>query len=347
MGISKWLRQAMTMISTAVAIEECSGDTESMKETKRDKRTSEPPRRPRPRIRRSVSDVFNCLGPHYFRRAYRMSYESFWKLHEELKEGIEKAHKAHNIRLKARKLKNKFKTMSKDKKNFYSNVLGGRNFKLPPVPNGRIDSSVRLACAIRYFAGGSPYDLAPLYGIAHAEIFFSLWYVVEAINNHPPFFIQYPEDVEKQLKIAKEFEGVSGIPFKNCAGAVDGILIWIEKPTEENAKKAGIGRKKFLCSRKNKFGLNCQAVADKRGRLLDISIKYGGSSSDCLAFEASDLCRRLENGLMHPGLVLFGDNAYINTQYMATPFPNVSSGGKDDYNFYHSQVSYCCLCVCL
>ena len=152
MGISKWLRQAMTMISTAVAIEECSGDTESMKETKRDKRTSEPPRRPRPRIRRSVSDVFNCLGPHYFRRAYRMSYESFWKLHEELKEGIEKAHKAHNIRLKARKLKNKFKTMSKDKKNFYSNVLGGRNFKLPPVPNGRIDSSVWLACAIRYFA---------------------------------------------------------------------------------------------------------------------------------------------------------------------------------------------------
>jgi hypothetical protein len=40
------------------------------------------------------------------------------------------------------------------------------------------------------------------------------------------FFIQYPEDVEKQMKIAKEFEEVSRIPFKNCAGAVDGILIW-------------------------------------------------------------------------------------------------------------------------
>ena len=345
MGISKWLRQATTLVATAVAIEEASGESMKKTTTKQDTKTSEPPRQPRRRIRRSVSDVFECLGPQYFRRAYRMSYESFCKLHEELKEGIEKAYKAHNNRIKARKLKKKFEQMSEVKKKYYSNVSGVRKFKLPPVPNGRIDSSVRLACAIRYFAGGSPYDLVPLYGIAYAEFFFSLWYVVEAINNHTPFFIQYPDDVDKQLKIAKEFEEVSGIPFKNCAGAVDGILIWIENPTEENAKKAGIGRKKFLCSRKNKFGLNCQAVADKRGRFLDISIKYGGSSSDCLAFEASDLCRRLENGLMHPGLVLFGDNAYINTQYMATPFPNVSSGGKDDYNFYHSQVSCYDLCV--
>jgi hypothetical protein len=46
--------------------------------------------------------------------------------------------------------------------------------------------------------------------------------------------------------------------------------------------------------------------------------------------------------LIQSCLVLFGDNAYINTpQYMVTPFTNVSSGGEDDYNFYHSQVRYC------
>ncbi|KAL3779629.1 hypothetical protein ACHAW5_000595 [Stephanodiscus triporus] len=43
-------------------------------------------------------------------------------------------------------------------------------------------------------------------------------------------------------------------------------------------------------------------------------------------------------GLLAPGLVLFGDNAYINSSFMATPFPNVSSGSKDDYNFFHSQL---------
>jgi hypothetical protein len=86
----------------------------------------------------------------------------------------------------------------------------------------------------------------------------------------------------------------------------------------KESKNAGVGQKKFFCGRKNKFGLNCQAVSDCRGRIIDISIKYGGATSDCLAFEASDLHRRLENGLMKKDgekerFVLFGDNAHLNT----------------------------------
>lgn len=34
----------------------------------------------RPRTRRSVAEVYEMLGPYYFRRAFRMSYESFNKL---------------------------------------------------------------------------------------------------------------------------------------------------------------------------------------------------------------------------------------------------------------------------
>jgi hypothetical protein len=40
--------------------------------------------------------------------------------------------------------------------------------------------------------------------------------------------------------------------------------------------------------------------------------------------------------------VLFGDNAYLNTPYMATPFTNVSGdanqAAEDSHNFYHSQL---------
>ena len=84
--------------------------------------------------------------------------------------------------------------------------------------------------------------------------------------------------------------------------------------------------------------MNCQAVSDVRGRILDLSIGLPGASSDCIPFEGSNLYERLEGGLLKSGLVLFGDNAYLNTRYMATPIPNVSSGSKDDYNFFHSQV---------
>jgi DDE superfamily endonuclease len=50
------------------------------------------------------------------------------------------------------------------------------------------------------------------------------------------------------------------------------------------------------------------------------------------------LFSRLENGLLAPGLCLFGDNAYLNSIFMATPCSGVSGGSKDAYNFYHSQV---------
>ena len=93
---------------------------------------------------------------------------------------------------------------------------------------------------------------------------------------------------------------------------------------------------------RGKFGLNCQAVSDVCSKILDISIAYGGASSDCLAFERSKLYDRCENGLMKNGKVLFGDNAYLNTQYMATPYSNISGNEeyrtRDDCNFYHSQL---------
>ena len=113
------------------------------------------------------------------------------------------------------------------------------------------------------------------------------------------------------------------------------------KPTAKEAAKALVGQKKFSCGKKNKFGLNCQAVSDILGKILDISIT-SGSSSDLLAYKASDLCKRVEDGVLRPGFVLYGNNAYHNSKYMATPYPNVANNplemSKDNYNFFHSQI---------
>jgi len=209
----------------------------------------------------------------------------------------------------------------------------------PPPPNGSILSTSRLGCALRYFAGGDPTDIMVNYGIGFTDVLVSVWSVVMAVNWSPDFYICYPDSEIKQKEIAQEFFNASSVGFDNCAGAIDGILIWTHMPSS-NDEGVGddIGRKSFLCARKGKFGLNMQAVSDCRGRFLDMSIKCGGSSSDCLAFESSRLHRRLERGVLASGLVLFGDNAYINTPFMATPFTNVSQGSKDDYNFYHSQL---------
>jgi hypothetical protein len=100
-----------------------------------------------------------------------------------------------------------------------------------------------------------------------------------------------------------------------------------------------------MFGRKKKYGLNCQAVCDVRGRILDISVQYPGSILDCLAFEGMSLFQRLEQGILDPRLCLFGDNPYLNTPYMATPYPAISGGTKDVYNFYHSQLRICIECA--
>ena len=285
----------------------------------------------RVRQRRSVESIFLCLGDAYFRRAYRMSYDSFCRLSDKLKSEIEAAHEqAMKKRRKQRRRRNRARLGAIRKRL--------NNPPLPPVPNGKICTSIRLACALRYFCGGCPYDVMPMYGVSHTEVLESVWYVVEATNKVEEWFIVYPSDHNVQHNIAAEFKAVSSVDFGVCAGALDGILIWIHKPTLQESKITGIDQQKYFCGRKNKFGLNCQAVCDVRGRILDISITYGGASSDLLAFENSALYKRLQDGILAKDLVLFGDNAYLNTSFMATPYPNTHGGEKDNYNFYHSQL---------
>ena len=43
---------------------------------------------PRCRRRQSVVEVYQNIGPNYFRRAYRMTYYCFCRLHMKLKYGI-------------------------------------------------------------------------------------------------------------------------------------------------------------------------------------------------------------------------------------------------------------------
>jgi hypothetical protein len=84
------------------------------------------------------------------------------------------------------------------------------------------------------------------------------------------------------------------------------------KAYSNRGEKGRCGSEKFFCGRKHNFGLNCKAVADGNGTILDISLAYGASAADCVAFEAGDLYSKLKDGLLKNGYVLFGDNAEQN-----------------------------------
>jgi DDE superfamily endonuclease len=263
------------------------------------------------RRRRNVVDIFRELGPSYSKRAYRMSEESFFKLHRML-EGHLKGTIARN--------------------NGKCNWQRGS-------PNGIITSTARLSIAIRYFAGGRPEDIALVHGVSHSEVFKSVWRTVDAILTCDKLSFAFPTDHSEQYAIAAGFRKRSQPGFSSCCGAIDGMLLWTERYSEQECAKAGCGPKKFFCGRKHKFGLNMQGTCDSECRFLDVCIQHPASTSDFLAFTTSSLYRRLEKeNFLAPGLCIFGDSAYMNCRYFATPYKSVSSGTKDDYNFYHSQL---------
>ncbi len=99
----------------------------------------------------------------------------------------------------------------------------------------------RISCALQYFCGASAYDLRANFDISHPEVMKSVWFVVETVNRVNELCIQYPMDTDMQQKIADNFSALSDVGFLNCAGCIDSLLIWIEKPSEEEAKWAGIG----------------------------------------------------------------------------------------------------------
>ena len=102
------------------------------------------------------------------------------------------------------------------------------------APNVIIPLETKALAMIRFLACGSAYDIFPLLGIGHTSLFRCVWAVVQAINETPDMRIDFPHEHSKQRKIARGFKKKRTPRFNCCVGCIDGMLVWTEKPTEQN-----------------------------------------------------------------------------------------------------------------
>jgi hypothetical protein len=151
-------------------------------------------------------DLFEHLGDGLFWCAYQMEKDSFYHLHGILQDGLEKQ--------------------------FFPKQGETRWFLTNPY---FIKTEIRLSVALRYFAGESPVDLVVTHGISYTSVFTSIWGVVDVINNHPHLKIQFPNH-KQQKTISEGFKSMSGAGFDTVIGAIDGILIWVLKPSKVKCK---------------------------------------------------------------------------------------------------------------
>ena len=89
-----------------------------------------------------------------------MTYENFMLLHDKLHPKLDEL-----LMKKSLIKKEKAKMQYNQQSSYFLKIPSSP----PPVHNGHIDTKIRLACAIRYFAGRSQLDIMVKYGISLTE----------------------------------------------------------------------------------------------------------------------------------------------------------------------------------
>ncbi|XP_052691914.1 putative nuclease HARBI1, partial [Crassostrea angulata] len=128
---------------------------------------------------------------------------------------------------------------------------------------------------------------------------------------------------EKIRRTKTEF--FSKARFPNVLGAVDGTLIKIQAPSENEPS--------YVC-RKGFHALNVQAVSDASLRFIDLVCKWPGAVHDSFVFENSNLNHILAQGCNG---WLLGDSGYPLKSYLMTPI-NIPANQKEvNYNSAHCR----------
>ena len=267
------------------------------------------PRGPQRKMRRkSFEEISGTLSNRFFRRIYRMHRQSFDKLYARLQPQLDAI--------------------------------------FPPGKRGPhspyyISPKCRLSMALRYFAGGCPYDIMQVHGVSYQSVFDSVWGVVDAINATTFFNYSFPTHTQ-QRAIAAGFKSMSGAGFFNVVGAIDGLVICTRLPSLLECIIMNIGQANFRCHRKDKYGLNLQAICDHNLKFIWADMRWPAATSDYMAWVTSSLYRALENNTLTKtiidGFVIVGDCAYVKKLFMATPLRGMRAGHEDAYNFYLSQL---------
>ena len=98
-----------------------------------------------------------------------------------------------------------------------------------------ITEEAKLACALRYLAGGDVKDLQLIYHFSPNHVYKCIWLVVDAVNE--VIKIEFPlKDVAKLKVLEAEFRAASrGGIWKGQVGAVDGVHFPMLGPGERSS----------------------------------------------------------------------------------------------------------------
>lgn len=187
----------------------------------------------------------------------------------------------------------------------------------------------RLAFPCRYT------DMVPLFGRNQTELCILFNHMLSFVYTHHHFRLESWDQWFLQPEILQNFAEVihgKGAPLLNCFGFIDGTVIPICRP-RENQRIVYNGHKRV-------HAMKFQSVALPNGLIGNLSGPFEGRRHDSTMLNESGLLAHLQRVAFVNGepLCVYGDPAYPLNVHLQAPFRNIMTQAERDYNKEMSKV---------
>ena len=164
-----------------------------------------------------------------------------------------------------------------------------------------------------------------------------LWATIEALDEVLPD-IGFPIDNEFELQeMSYSFSRKNNGILDGLVMVIDGLIVRTRCPYNYE-----VSDPKSYQHRKGGFGIIVMAGCDGNAKFRSITAKHTGSTNDNVAWESSALAAALENGQLHPRYFIGGDEAFVCTDYLLSPWHGRGIGQwRDSFNYWLSHSRQC------
>lgn len=189
-----------------------------------------------------------------------------------------------------------------------------------------IPGILKLFCVLRFCATGTfQAVIGDSIGIHKSSVSRIVARVTTALSTLRNEYIKFPVREADMARTKQRFYDIAQFP--RVIGAIDGTLINIKKPTENE---------NLFISRKGVHCLNVLAVCSSDLLFTYIVAKFPGANNDSFIWNYCNLQERFEAGDFRNSLLL-GDSGYALSRYLLTPVQHPTSQAEEQYNASHKQ----------
>ncbi|KAK5648276.1 hypothetical protein RI129_003168 [Pyrocoelia pectoralis] len=195
----------------------------------------------------------------------------------------------------------------------------------PNNRNNSVSPMNQLLTTLRFYASaGHLITTADFAGMHVSTASRVIARVSDALAGLRLHYINMPETANESTTVKNDFFEIAAFP--RVIGVIDGTHIKIQTPGGEDGE--------IFRNRKAYFSLNIQAIGNANLQIMDLVVRWPGSTHDSTIFNNSRIRARIENGEF-PNSFLLGDSGYPLRSYFLTPLANPVTRGEQLYNEAH------------